>query len=161
RVSVGRRRNRVSWLRSLTPSTVTATARQPAFSARFTMAAVASHLLVFTTPGPHTAKSHGYFASEGGLTDGPLLFPGCPGILDESCWRTARLWSLMSEPVVSPEGFTAGPLLLPGLPGIPAPEFCPPLGAVTWPPPEGAVVCAEAGSVTIASAAAPMSNLNM
>src|SRR5262249_32004687 len=42
RVSVGRRRNRVSWLRPLTPSTVTATARPPAFSARFTMAAVAS-----------------------------------------------------------------------------------------------------------------------
>ena len=103
----------------------------------------------------------GHFASEGGLTDGPLLFPGWPGILDESCWRTARLWSLMSEPVVSPEGFTAGPLLLPGLPGIPAPEFWPPLGAVTWPPPEGAVVCAEAGSATIASAVAPMSNLNM
>src|SRR5204863_9618535 len=105
-------------------------------------------------------KSHGYFASEGGLADGPLLFPGCPGILDESCWRTARLWSLMSEPVVSPEGFTAGPLLLPGLPGIPAPEFCP-LGAVTWPPAGGAVVCAEAGSVTIANAVAPISNLNM
>ena len=66
----------------------------------------------------------------------------------------------MSEPVVSPEGFTAGPLLLPGLPGIPAPEFCP-LGALTWPLPEGAVVCAAAGSVTIASAVAPMSNLNM
>ena len=66
----------------------------------------------------------------------------------------------MSEPVVSPEGFTAGPLLLPGLPGIPAPEFCPPLGAVTWLPPEGAVVCAEAGSVMIASAVVPMSNLN-
>lgn len=103
----------------------------------------------------------GHFASEGGLTDGPLLFPGWPGILDESCWRIARLWSLVSEPVVSPEGFTAGPLLLPGLPGIPAPEFCPPLGAVTWLPPEGAVVCAEAGSATIASAVAPMSNLNM
>src|SRR5204863_3957692 len=68
-------------------------------------------------------KSHGYFASEGGLADGPLLFPGCPGILDESCWRTARLWSLMSEPVVSPEGFTAGPLLLPGLPTPSAPFF--------------------------------------
>ena len=26
--------------------------------------------------------------------------PGCPGILDESCWRTARLWSFVSEPVV-------------------------------------------------------------
>jgi hypothetical protein len=87
----------------------------------------------------------GYFASEGGFTAGPLLFPGSPGTLDESCWRTARLWSLMSEPVVSPEGFTAGPLLLPGLPGIPAPEFCP-LGTVVWPPPDGAVVCAEAGS---------------
>ena len=58
------------------------------------------------------------------------LFPGCPGILDGSCWRTAQLWSLMSEPVVSDEGFAAGPLLLPGLPGIPAPEFCP-LGTVT------------------------------
>jgi hypothetical protein len=103
----------------------------------------------------------GYFAPEGGLSDGPLSLPGCPGILDESCWRTARLWSLVSEPVVvSDEGFAAGPLLLPGLPGMPAPEFCP-LGAVTWPPPEGAVVCAEAGSVTIASAVAPMSNLNM
>jgi hypothetical protein len=66
----------------------------------------------------------------------------------------------MSEPVVSPEGFTAGPLLLPGLPGMPAPEFWP-LGAVTWPPAAGAVVCAEAGSVTIASAVAPISNLNM
>src|SRR5207253_3314364 len=97
----------------------------------------------------------GYFASEGGFTAGPLLFPGSPGTLDESCWRTARLWSLMSEPVVSPEGFTAGPLLLPGLPEIPGPEFCP-LGVVTWPPPEGAVVCAEAGSVTIASAVAPI-----
>jgi hypothetical protein len=102
----------------------------------------------------------GYFASEGGFTAAPLLFPGSPGTLDESCWRTARLWSLMSEPVVSPEGFTAGPLLLPGLPGIPAPEFCP-LGTVAWPPPEGAVVCAEAGSATIASAVAPISNLNM
>jgi hypothetical protein len=66
----------------------------------------------------------------------------------------------MSEPVVSPEGFTAGPLLLPGLPGIPAPEFCP-LGMVAWPPPEGAVVCAEAGSVPSASAVANVSNLNM
>jgi hypothetical protein len=102
----------------------------------------------------------GYFARDGGVTAGPLLFPVCPGILDESCWRTARLWSLMSEPVVSPEGFTAGPLLLPGLPGIPAPEFCP-LGALTWPPPEGAVVCAAAGNVTIASAIAPISNFNM
>ena len=102
----------------------------------------------------------GYFASEGGFNAGPLLFPGSPGTLDESCWRTARLWSLMSEPVVSPEGFTAGPLLLPGLPGIPAPEFCP-LGALTWPLPEGAVVCAAAGSVTIASAIAPISNFNM
>jgi hypothetical protein len=43
---------------------------------------------------------------------------------------------------------------------MPAPEFCP-LGAVTWPPPEGAVVCAEAGNVTIASAIAPVRNLNM
>ena len=102
----------------------------------------------------------GYFASEGGFTAGPLLFPGSPGTLDESCWRTARLWSLMSEPVVSPEGFTAGPLLLPGLPGIPGPEFCP-LGTVVWPPPDGAVVCAEAGSATIASAVAPISSLNM
>ena len=102
----------------------------------------------------------GYFASEGGFTAGPLLFPGSPGTLDESCWRTARLWSLMSEPVVCPEGFTAGPLLLPGLPGIPAPEFCP-LGTVAWSPPEGAVVCAEAGSATIASAVTPISNLNM
>jgi hypothetical protein len=115
---------------------------------------------------PARARSGGskercpYFASEGGFTAGPLLFPGSPGTLDESCWRTARLWSLMSEPVVSPEGFTAGPLLLPGLPGIPAPEFCP-LGTVAWPPPEGAVVCAEAGSATIASAVAPISNLNM
>jgi hypothetical protein len=76
-----------------------------------------------------------YFAPEGGLSDGPLSLPGCPGILDESCWRSARLWSLVSEPVVvSDEGFAAGPLLLPGLPGMPAPEFCP-LGAVTWPPP--------------------------
>ena len=66
----------------------------------------------------------------------------------------------MSEPVVSDEDFAAGPLLLPGLPGIPAPEFCP-LGTVTWLPPEGAVFCAEAGSVTIASAIAPVSNLNM
>lgn len=66
----------------------------------------------------------------------------------------------MSEPVVSDEDFAAGPLLLPGLPGIPAPEFCP-LGTVTWPPPEGAVFCAEAGSVTIASAIVPVSNLNM
>src|SRR5215813_13094046 len=41
------------------------------------------------------------------------------GILDESCWRTARFWSFMSEPVVSDEDFAAGPLLLPGLPGIP------------------------------------------
>jgi hypothetical protein len=103
---------------------------------------------------------YGYFAPDGGRTAGPLLFPGCPGILDESCWRTARLWSLMSEPVVSPEGFTAGPLLLPGLPGIPAPEFCP-LGALIWPPPEGAVVCAAAGSVTIASAVAPIRNFNI
>src|SRR4029077_8152530 len=101
-----------------------------------------------------------YFASEGGFTAAPLLFPGFPGILDESCWRTARLWSLMSEPVVSPEGFTAGPLLLPGLPGMPGPEFCP-LGMVAWPPPEGAEVCAEAGRVTTASAVANMSNLNM
>ena len=100
-----------------------------------------------------------YFAPDGGFTAGPLLFPGCPGILDESCWRTARFWSLMSEPVVSDGDFAAGPLLLPGLPGIPAPEFCP-LGKVTWLPPEGAVVCAKAGSVTIASAIAPVSNLN-
>jgi hypothetical protein len=50
--------------------------------------------------------------------------------------------------------------LLPGLPGIPAPEFCP-LGTVTWPPPGRSVVCAEAGSVTIASAIAPITNLNM
>jgi hypothetical protein len=50
--------------------------------------------------------------------------------------------------------------LLPGLPGIPAPEFCP-LGAVTWPPAGGAVVCAEAGSVTTASAVANVSNFNM
>ena len=57
---------------------------------------------------------------DGGLTAGPLLFPGCPGILDESCWRTARFWSLMSGPVVSDEDFAAGPLLFPGLPGIPA-----------------------------------------
>src|ERR1700745_3985335 len=66
----------------------------------------------------------------------------------------------MSEPVVSDEDFAAGPLLLPGLPGIPVPEFCP-LGTVTWPPPGRSVVCAEAGSVTIASAIAPISNLNM
>jgi hypothetical protein len=78
--------------------------------------------------------------------------------LDESCWRTARLWSFMSEPVVSGEDFAAGPLLLPGLPGIPAPEFCA-LGTVVCAP--GAVVCAEAGSVTIATATAPVSNLNM
>jgi hypothetical protein len=26
---------------------------------------------------------YGYFAPEGGLTAGPLLFPGCPGILDD------------------------------------------------------------------------------
>src|SRR5262249_17911074 len=45
RVSVGRRRNRVSWLRPLARSTVTATARQPAFSARFTMACPTSPLL--------------------------------------------------------------------------------------------------------------------
>jgi hypothetical protein len=66
----------------------------------------------------------------------------------------------MSEPVVSDEEFADGPLLLPRLPGSPAPEFCP-LGTVTWPPPEGAVFCAEAGSVTIASTIAPVSNLNM
>src|SRR5262249_60980086 len=92
-------------------------------------------------------------APAGGVPGGPLLFPGFPGILDESCWRTARFWSLMSEPVVSDEDFAAGPLLLPGFPGIPAPEFCP-LGTVTWLPPGGAVVCAKAGSVTIASAIA-------
>ena len=107
-----------------------------------------------------SAILYGYFAPEGGFTAGPLLLPGSPGILDESCWRTARLWSLMSEPVVSDEDFAAGPLLLPGLPGMPGPEFCP-LGMVTWSPPEGAVVCAEAGSVTIASAIAPVSSLNM
>src|SRR5215472_14534673 len=45
-----------------------------------------------------------------GITARPLLFPGCPGILDESCWRTARFWSFMSEPVVSDEDFAAGPL---------------------------------------------------
>src|SRR5947207_11252662 len=90
-----------------------------------------------------------YFAPDGDCV-GPLLLPGFPGILDESCWRTARFWSLMSEPVVSDEGFAAGPLLLPGLPGIPAPEFWP-LGTVVCAPP-GAAVCAEAGSVTIASA---------
>jgi hypothetical protein len=66
----------------------------------------------------------------------------------------------MSEPVVSDEDFAAGPLLLPGLPGIPAPEFCP-LGTVTWLPPGRSVVCAEAGRVTIASAIAPITNLNM
>ena len=66
----------------------------------------------------------------------------------------------MSEPVVSGEDFAAGPLLLPGLPGIPAPEFCP-LGTVTWPRAGGVVVCAEAGSATIAIAAAPVSNFNM
>jgi hypothetical protein len=102
---------------------------------------------------------YGYFAPDGSPTAGPLLFPGCPGILDESCWRTARLWSFLSEPVVSGEDFAAGPLLLPGLPGIPVPEFCP-LGTVTCPPPGGVVVCAEAGSVTIATAIAPVSNLN-
>jgi hypothetical protein len=47
---------------------------------------------IFAPPGLHTPpKSHGYFASEGGPIDGPLLLPGCPGILEESCWRTARL----------------------------------------------------------------------
>src|SRR5262245_22664512 len=104
--------------------------------------------------------SQTYFAPDGGFTAGPLLFPGCPGILDESCWRTARLWWLMSEPVVSEEDFAAGPLLLPGLPGIPAPEFCP-LGTVVFVPAPGAVVCAIAGSVTITSATAPVNNLNM
>jgi hypothetical protein len=110
--------------------------------------------------GRDRARNSCYFAPDGGLTAGPLLLPGCPGILDESCWRTARFCSLMSEPVVSDEDFAAGPLLLPGLPGIPAPEFCP-LGTVTWPPSRGAVFCAEAGSVMIASAIAPVSNLNM
>jgi hypothetical protein len=121
-------------------------------------ASLPNSLALTPAPQQRPLKSHDYFASEGGLADGPLLFPGCPGILDESYWRTAR--SLMSEPVVSPDGFMAGPLLPPGLPGIPAPEFCP-LGAVTWPPAGGAVVCAEAGSVTIANAVAPISNLNM
>src|SRR5262245_29175810 len=46
RVSLARRRNRVSWLRPPLRSTVTATARQPAFSARLTMACATSHLLV-------------------------------------------------------------------------------------------------------------------
>src|SRR5215475_1573909 len=46
RVSVGLRRNSVSWLRPPERSTVTATARHPAFSARFTNASATSHLLV-------------------------------------------------------------------------------------------------------------------
>src|SRR5262249_49823088 len=46
RVSVARKRKEVSWLRPLARSTVTATARQPAFSARFTRACATSHLLV-------------------------------------------------------------------------------------------------------------------
>jgi hypothetical protein len=66
----------------------------------------------------------------------------------------------MSEPVVSDEDVAAGPLLLPGLPGMPAPEFCP-LGTVVCAPAPGPVVCAEAGSVTIATAIAAVTNLNM
>ena len=46
RVSVGRSRNRVSWLRPPLRSTVTATTGQPAFSARVTNALATSHLLV-------------------------------------------------------------------------------------------------------------------
>src|ERR1700721_3761067 len=46
RVSVRRRGNSVSWLRPPERSTVTATARQPALSARCTIALATSHLLV-------------------------------------------------------------------------------------------------------------------
>src|ERR1700722_18186530 len=46
RVSVRRRRNSVSWLPPRGGPTVTATARQPAFSARCTIALATSHLLV-------------------------------------------------------------------------------------------------------------------
>jgi len=46
RESVGTSRNRVSWLRPPERSIVTATARQPEFSARATIALATSHLLV-------------------------------------------------------------------------------------------------------------------
>jgi hypothetical protein len=43
----------------------------------------------------------GYRVAAGGLTAGPLLLPGWPGIFDESCSRIVRLCWSMSVPVVS------------------------------------------------------------
>ena len=68
------------------------------------------------------------FYLDGGLTAGPLLLTGSPGILAESCSRTL---SLFPEPVVVLEDFAAVPLLLPAglelqhpnIPGLPSVEL--------------------------------------
>src|SRR5262245_23746716 len=98
--------------------------------------------------------------SELARAGGPLLFPGAPGIFDESCCLVASFCWL--EPVVVPpwpSDFTAGPLLLPGKPGTPVPEFCP-VGAADCD--DGAlVVCAAAGRTANESTAAALRILNM
>jgi hypothetical protein len=79
---------------------------------------------------------------DGGVTAGPLLLPGLPGILLVSCCEEVELFGC--ELTRSCPDLAAGPFLLPGWPAIPAPEFCA-LGAVAAGLP---AVCAPAGTAS-------------
>jgi hypothetical protein len=93
-------------------------------------------------------------AADGGFADGPLLFPGRPGIFAASCGVLAGAWDVLAPVPVVADGRAGGPFLLPGWPAMPAPEF----GA---PGVDDVPVCAIVGDAMAASASAAAASLSM